>query len=908
MAASNRIASLIFAALALSLSAASAAAQSGCPSIVTGAVLTAGQWNACFQGKADYLGFVPLNPSNLVAVAPIAVTPTAGVVQIGLNVNASLVVDGGGNLGINLSHPNLFLATQTVDLGSGTGEPAAGAGAGFNLYGADVVVARLEATAFGASSIFDGRASNGTRSSPTAVTSGFLLASFEGKGYDTSVWTGTGGSLHLYAEGTWTPTSHPGEACLATTASSATTTTDALCVHNNGGVTINQNATQVVSVPSGGMQIYLPNGSAQGYQVNGWGQDGLVTFVTAGGTNASPSAVTTGMELGAVLFKGWNGSANSTAKVIYNGSAAENWNAGAEGTYASIYTTVKGTTTVNEVVRIQASGGVSIGTANAATDGGNGVLVASGVVIPSGSVTASQIFGGSAAGSTLSLISTSNGSPSGDDISLQASVIVLRNPGTLTSVVDVGLTGTTAGQLVIASPTANAMTIQNAASASGTATIPSGTYNVVGDSPTQTLTNKTIASSTDVLGGVTMTLGSDGTGDIYYRNSGGVLTRLAAGAGGTGLEIVGGIPSWQALPGTGTVTSAVIAASGGATTSGTCTITTTGTCTVAAPGGFLNVLRNNSLTSWFHGGVGSAITVTTSGGWCAEGVWVVPTGASVTCQQGTGGNNAAPYYNVTITGAASVTDVKVRFVVESLQAALLTAQNATFQMQWVNGTGGTVTPTLATKYPTAQDNWTSSTADLAATNLQACSSAAICTPAYTLLVSNSATTGYEFVVDLGNNFSTNGKTAKLIYFDARATPGVSTGLNAAPPPFEMRDPTTDVAWNQRFYQTDYDNGVAPGTATRVGMSGTIGAQSSNAGAVGNVFKTAMRCDASMSVWDGNGNSGKASTLTLPSTWTDNFVTVTTIVPGQNGFVAAAPSSENAVFHYAADCTANMTGG
>ena len=38
----------------------------------------------------------------------------------------------------------------------------------------------------------------------------------------------------------------------------------------------------------------------------------------------------------------------------------------------------------------------------------------------------------------------------------------------------------------------------------------------------QTLTNKTLTASSNVIGGVTMTLGSDAANDIYYRNSSGV--------------------------------------------------------------------------------------------------------------------------------------------------------------------------------------------------------------------------------------------------------------------------------------------------------------------------------------------------------------------------------------------------
>lgn len=57
-----------------------------------------------------------------------------------------------------------------------------------------------------------------------------------------------------------------------------------------------------------------------------------------------------------------------------------------------------------------------------------------------------------------------------------------------------------------------------------------------------------------VLGGVTVTLGSDATGDIYYRNAGGILTKLPVGTAGQVLTVSGGIISW-ATPSPGGVTS-----------------------------------------------------------------------------------------------------------------------------------------------------------------------------------------------------------------------------------------------------------------------------------------------------------------------------------------------------------------
>ena len=85
---------------------------------------------------------------------------------------------------------------------------------------------------------------------------------------------------------------------------------------------------------------------------------------------------------------------------------------------------------------------------------------------------------------------------------------------------------------------------------------------------TQTLTNKTISASSNTLTGVatltgaetltnkTLTspainVGSDATGDLYYRTAGGAFARLGIGATDQVLTVASGLPSWAAAGGGG---------------------------------------------------------------------------------------------------------------------------------------------------------------------------------------------------------------------------------------------------------------------------------------------------------------------------------------------------------------------
>lgn len=77
-------------------------------------------------------------------------------------------------------------------------------------------------------------------------------------------------------------------------------------------------------------------------------------------------------------------------------------------------------------------------------------------------------------------------------------------------------------------------------------TLPSATDTIATLAATQTLTNKTLTSSTNVLGGVTAGFGSDAKGDIYINSgSSNVIERLGIGSAGNVLTVSSGLPAWE---------------------------------------------------------------------------------------------------------------------------------------------------------------------------------------------------------------------------------------------------------------------------------------------------------------------------------------------------------------------------
>lgn len=139
---------------------------------------------------------------------------------------------------------------------------------------------------------------------------------------------------------------------------------------------------------------------------------------------------------------------------------------------------------------------------------------------------------------------------------------------------------------------------------------------------TQTVTNKTITSSTDILGGVTIQVGSDATADMYYRNSSGIFTRLGIGGSGQVLTVSAGLPSWATPTAGGTVTTVSVVTNQGV--SGSVANATTTPAITLSLGALTGVTSINGLVITANTGV------VTTGTWNATAIGAIYGGTGQT--------------------------------------------------------------------------------------------------------------------------------------------------------------------------------------------------------------------------------------------------------------------------------------
>jgi hypothetical protein len=259
----------------------------------------------------------------------------------------------------------------------------------------------------------------------------------------------------------------------------------------------------------------------------------VVDVLNSNGTKASPSYLLLSEEVGAIAFReGVSGSqAGGSGMAVY---ASEAWSATNLGADIYIFTVANGTVDKFNAMYIKNNGSIAVGansvTANCKFD------VQGGDINMLNGTTSSYRIGGSRV-----LAHTSGNMFMGDIDNIGGSLYIREKGANVITVTNTNVT--LAGSLGVTGTRVSKgwftdLEITNMPTVG----------NVSLTTVAQTFQNKTLTNSNNVLGGVTMTLGSDADGDIYYRASN-VLTRLAKGTAGQVLKMNSGAtaPEWKGV-------------------------------------------------------------------------------------------------------------------------------------------------------------------------------------------------------------------------------------------------------------------------------------------------------------------------------------------------------------------------
>jgi hypothetical protein len=162
--------------------------------------------------------------------------------------------------------------------------------------------------------------------------------------------------------------------------------------------------------------------------------------------------------------------------------------------------------------------------------------------------------------------------------------------------------------------------------------------------------------------------------------------------------------------------------------------------------------------------------------------------------------------------ATGMTACTVQQRIESFMAEQLTdfsgtQRQITVQWQIRNDSGASFTPQIATDIPNAADNFSAVTADLAATNLQACPNGSNTLVAYTFTPgSSNMQHGYQIKLLLGGALNHATGSVSIALADVRVTPNAAAGLNGSPPPIELRPISEEMLFCERYLPAINYNG------------------------------------------------------------------------------------------------------
>lgn len=325
-----------FFAAAASL-ASPASAQNSCPPFTQGKVLTPGQWQACFDAKQNVLGYVPLNRAGDTMLGRLVISaPTGNVGFLNLIPGSTPGSPINGDVWVTSAGMFVRIAGSTVG-------PLSGASASGFAATAPMSV-----------------------SFPAGVVTYAL-------NFNSSL-VNTAGSLGINL-------------------AHSNTFTAAQIVSTNA-------ASLPAALTGSLLQVGGADATAARVEVDAFGAQAFFTSRASLGTAASPTALTSGTQIGGYNSHGYNGSAWVGPVATFRSFAAETWTSlPKQGTYAEVATTPNGGTTLTSVMRWENDGGVTVpstvtgGSKGVGTINATGVYKAGALVVAAGDAAGGDLTG-----------------------------------------------------------------------------------------------------------------------------------------------------------------------------------------------------------------------------------------------------------------------------------------------------------------------------------------------------------------------------------------------------------------------------------------------------------------------------------------------------------------------------------
>ena len=837
----RRIASLVLLLAAL-LAPSLAHAQSS-PGLIYGQVPTAAQWNSYFSSKQDYLGAAPCLVTGCTMTGKlVTAAPTAAAAGLNLNCGTTPTSPVTGDLWCTVSGIYVQINGATVGpLGTGGGgttltvgsTPTSGAptngilfNAAGNVLGASTTLPTaltypnvvLTGLPTGAGSIITINGTNCQLGTACPVPSGPLAigsTNITGAGaipngilYNSGGVPNVIGNLATCVSGVVGTNGSGVPSCSSTLPSGIAATNMALTTPSLGVATATK--LTITSASANAFAVGLNGATNPALNVD------ASTSSSATGLNIKSAAAAGGLALSVISTAG---AENLTINALGTGTIGI-------GSVSTGIVTITPATTITGALTL--SGGLSA-PLNLANGGTNNTLTASngGIVYSDG--TKLNILAGTAT-ALQCLVSGSNSAPqwySCSGAAASVSSVADNGGGTMsisptTGSVTVGLnlannntwTGAQSyanGKLILSGSTSGAMTLEAPAIAgSYVMTFPAATDTVAVLGTPQVFTAAESIESGNLRILNTNYPTNTGYTSLASANTGNTNYTLTLPAVSSTVAVLGSanqiFTATETFSGTLNVTGVFQVGGNAMTFPGTPqTLASLGTAEgFTAPqtgqiyaSGYVNKFRDGTLDVFQRGTSALATATAARGVYTADGWRVQQTGAAFTCAQDTGNNG--PLYSLKCVGGAANTDTLFIQPIESYVAAPLAGQTVTVQFQYKQTSGSSITPKVSTCYASSQDVFSTCTGDLSATSITSCATATWCTESYTFAVSASAVNGYQVTFDC-NTALTAAQACWITAADIRVTPGVATGVNANPPPPELRPIAGELAFCQRYYQ------------------------------------------------------------------------------------------------------------